>query len=593
LPGAAPDRSLLWLAPVLAAFLALAYGPALHFPFLGDDYVFLDRVLRERFLDLASRANTDFGWYRPWSRDLHYWLLAHAVGLEPARFRLASFALWLAAHLLLFTFLSRFAPRPVPALAALGSAALSLWGAPLLWMSGAQDLWMLVWGLATLNLHARRASIPAAVALVPALLSKETAVVFPLIAVGYSWLVAGAAPREALRRNLPMFFVTGAWIALHPTLIAHVIRPGSFQAGQPSVLGPMEVATRTILSSVSIEQWPHPTDYRVGDVWLELASAAVLALGAWLATRPAGGTSRVETSRGRVAAFGVLWILVGWSPVAVPGLYWHAYYACVGAMGSWLLIALALARWTRFAVPVLATMALVRAATAHTPSWDWGNQWFQSRASVILAGIQSELIFQHPTLAPHTRVFFGRIPNNVGLVAGRSAALRVWYHDSTLDAGFYSSYRPRAAGEAPGEDLFFRFDTLLTLVEVRTGPEDVAMGMRDDPEWVDDHERLALLFARNGDLPRAAAEFEKVGRATATLNDLICAAACRARAGDSLGAKALFDEAARRSGRSRAEFLLAGERWFATAVGESARFAPPRARTAPQLGTRRVPYSAR
>jgi hypothetical protein len=57
-------------------------------------------------------------------------------------------------------------------------------------------------------------------------------------------------------------------------------------------------------------------------------------------------------------------------------------------------------------------------------------------------------------------VYFGSIPNNIGLIAGQSPALRVWYSDATLEAGFYSSYQPRGEGEPSGLDLFLplRFD---------------------------------------------------------------------------------------------------------------------------------------
>jgi hypothetical protein len=132
-------------------------------------------------------------------------------------------------------------------------------------------------------------------------------------------------------------------------------------------------------------------------------------------------------------------------------------------------------------------LALLRGADSKTMSWDWG-EWFWLRSGSFLSAIRSELLREHPTLPPHTRIYLGRIPNNIGLIAGQSPALRVWYRDTTLNATFYSNYRPRGATAPKGEDLFFRFDSSQVLEEVVAGPEDIDAARRSNPEWEDDRE---------------------------------------------------------------------------------------------------------
>src|SRR5258707_4678979 len=85
------------LALVLAAFVTAAYGPALGLPFIGDDYIFLDKTRDAGFAALWSFHNVDFGWYRPWSREFHFWLLQHIARLHVAAFRIFRAMLWLIA----------------------------------------------------------------------------------------------------------------------------------------------------------------------------------------------------------------------------------------------------------------------------------------------------------------------------------------------------------------------------------------------------------------------------------------------------------------------------------------------------------------
>jgi hypothetical protein len=194
-------------------------------------------------------------------------------------------------------------------------------------------------------------------------------------------------------------------------------------------------------------------------------------------------------------------------------------------------------------VAVVACLGLLRGADASTLTWDWGNEAYQRRAGNILSAIRDDLSRQHPVLPPYSRVYFGHIPNNVGLVAGQSPAVRVWYGDSTLYAGFFSYYRPRAESEPPGKDYFFRFDSTRGMVEVKAGPEDVRSGVTSNAEWESDHEKLAVLFLESRDVRRAAVEFEKLSELRSRADAAGFAAVCWEVAGDSARAESLITRA--------------------------------------------------
>src|SRR5262249_48185723 len=144
-----------------------------------------------KFADLWSRNNAMLRWYRPWSRELHFWAIQHVAGPSPVAFRLVGLVLWVAILFLYREFLRTFLSSNDCLLATVAVASLAIWGTPLLWISGSQDLWMLALGFAFLLLVAKRHDLAALPLFVLALLSKETAAVFCLLALAYMILVAG------------------------------------------------------------------------------------------------------------------------------------------------------------------------------------------------------------------------------------------------------------------------------------------------------------------------------------------------------------------------------------------------------------------
>ena len=58
---------------LLLLFLFARFRDGLGLPFLNDDYVFLDHVSQKPFGALWGFQELAFHWWRPWSREFHYW----------------------------------------------------------------------------------------------------------------------------------------------------------------------------------------------------------------------------------------------------------------------------------------------------------------------------------------------------------------------------------------------------------------------------------------------------------------------------------------------------------------------------------------
>ncbi len=497
-----------WIAGGLLAFFFTQYASAFSIPFINDDYSFLDKTRAVGFLDLWRFENLTFQWYRPWSRELHYWTLQRLFGVHEVAFHLASLALWLAVLTSFWALARRLAGTSAATMAVGGMAALAAWGVPLLWVASVQELWMLLFALLTLHAWVAGRRRLATAMLVGALLSKETAAVVAPLAIACSVTIQGRKPGQALRHALPLIVVTALWAIVHPVLGGRFWHPLPAPL-EPGAGSPWPVSLlRTALVSVNLDALPRPE--RGWGPAIVPGALGALVLGLMVAVGARRNEASSANSLRTLLAFGILWALLGWSPLLMPSLGWHAYYALLGCFGVWLALAPLLARRPAVAVALVAALALLRPARADTPSLDWGSEWYQRRAAEFIVAMRGQLLEAHPRLPSHARLYFVRVPSNVGFLAGDGPALRVWYRDPTLRAGFYSSYRPRDPAAPAGPDLFFRFDNTGGWVEVMPGDEDVARARHANPRWEMDHVTLAATLARAGDWSLAAAEYVKL-----------------------------------------------------------------------------------
>lgn len=534
-----------WSVPAaLAAFLVTQYGYALRVPFINDDFVFLDQTRGLSFPALWAWHGEWVGlYYRPWSRELHYWVLQRLFGADPLPFHLASFALWLGVLSLYFALARRLAGARAAAVATAGVAALAAWGLPVVWVAGVQELWMLLFALASLWLFARRADVPAALALVLALLSKETALLLPAVAFALLTLGEGERPAAALRRLVPALAVSAAWALLHPQLGGRLLwgAPSPEPVPGPSPAGAL---ARTALATVNLASVPRPefgwsAPLLVGAVGGALLAALVLA--AWGTRAPASARPPAPARLGALAA---AWAAAGWLPLLAPSLGWHAYYGLFGMLGAWLALGALLARRRGAAVAAVVVLALLRPLHAATASQDWGDEAYQRRAAEFLEFMRLDLRAKATAPERHSRFFFVGVPSSVGFLQGDGPALRVWYGDPTLSGRLFSRYRARAAQDPPGPDRFFRFDSTAGWVEIRAGRDDPAAAA--DPQWREDRERLAIALSRGEDWPRAAAEYARLaGVFPDSVNYVYYAGLAALAAGDSTGGRAWLERARR------------------------------------------------
>ena len=561
------------LAGVVVVFAAVVYAPRLDAPFVGDDYVFLDKTRAASFGSLWSLRNTDFGWYRPWSRELHFWTFQHLFGPREPGFRVASLALWLGMLAAYFALLARIRGERVATIAMLGVASLALWGAPLTWISGVQDLWMLLFAALTLWLVASGRTGWALLSCAGALLSKETAAMLPLILLAQARWIERLSVRGCAGRVAPFVALTVAWMLVHPTLLHRVSRPAPDIPNGERPSPPALVIAQTVLTTFNADRITLPIEPDL----LRPVTTALLALmvagAAWLALREprargkarAAGPSSTAPSRRDVMTFGAAWCVAGWLPLLSRSIGWHAYYGSLGVLGAWVVLGELLERWPNIAVASLLVLGLLRGHAEATRSWDWGSQWYQTRAGSLLRTIKEQLLELHPTMPRHSRLYFVHIPNNIGLIAGRSPAVRVWYGDPTLEAGFYSYYRARAPRETLGTDLFFHFDSTTGIREILLDGSDRGAPGGPDAVWERDHIDLATTMVANGDLPRAARLFEVVADLRPERTDAwMFAATCWEATGDSVSAARDLERARAATGLKPEEIRLWADRLRAT-----------------------------
>lgn len=499
----------LWVAALIAVYGALQYHYVFNMSFVLDDYTILDKVSRATFGSLWTAANPLWHWYRPWSRELHFWVLSRLFGPEVLPFRVVSFALWGGVLVSYFAFVRRVQGAAAAVVATLGAATLAAWGSTLGWVAGVQELWMLLFALAFLHAHARRRHVLALLALAGALLSKETAAVLPGIALLYAIAVNRDPLRAALRRVAPQVVLVAAWALLHPFLRLRLAGPvgGAGPAGTGA--SPLDIALRTALSFVNLEHRPAPDTGWLDAIVPALPSIALLCVAtAWGLRR----SKPAAPAAGRPGMFMIGWAALGALPLFMPGVGWLAYYALLCALGAWAALGGWLSRRPTLAVVVVGLAATLQPVHAHTPSFDWGADWFLRRTDYFSDGLRQSLMARHPVLQPHSRFFFANVPVGTGI--GQpwfNPALRVWYGDSTVVGEFVRDYVPRRPGGPAGRDFFFRFDDDAHVWhETVKGPEDIARERRLNPGWERDHGSLAVLLGNAGDWRGAATEIEKL-----------------------------------------------------------------------------------
>jgi hypothetical protein len=503
--GQPSHRGLAAVAAVALAFAALCFtfGDAFRIPFINDDFIFLDRTRDASFLSLWRTDSLMFGWYRPWSRELHYWWLQTWGSPSPLAFHAVSFGLVLLTLLTYFSVVKQAAGPVSAAIALAGAAAMGAWAVPMLWAAGAQELWMLFAVLLCLLAHAAGLKPIAVVAFAIALLSKETAAVAIGIAFLHSLIVGKRGLQAALMDVLPMLVVLVVWALLHPTAL-HKLSSFGTGEGAPAVpgIGPQQVLLRSVLMLVNLDAAISPERGWLRPMLVALPAAFALGFLVWLGSAPA--RPGFQREKVRAVLFGLGWSVLAWLPLLDPRLGWHSYYGLLGALGAWLALGTLFSpvhlRYVGLAVVILS--AFLRSGAAATPSSDWGSAWYQRRAADFLTFMRDDLQQKLPKPPSRARLYFTNVPSQVGFLTEGAPALRVWYGDTTLSGGYLSQYQQRGVWE--GTDFFFRYDSTAGWVRLN---EERALTEAEKERWVADHSEMAAAFVKAEDWEAAAREY--------------------------------------------------------------------------------------
>jgi hypothetical protein len=360
-------------------------------------------------------------------------------------------------------------------------------------------------------------------------------------------------------RLLPTLGVGLAWMLAHPLLLGRLWAHTPVAiAPSPAAVPPWRAVLLSVLSVLSLDRWPKPDGGWLSVWWDALRSAFLLVvfvdLFARADARPMDRLAVVKPNRPRgVARLALAWWACATLPLLLPGLGWHAYYAQFAALGAWLGIGRLLARPSPVTLGLLTALAVIGAARAATPSEDWGEAAYQRRAGAFVRDIRDRLLGAYPKMEPNARLWFVRLPNNVGFLAGNGPVVRVWYGDPTLEAGYYSAYTARGEGEPAGPDHFFRMDEAGQFMEVKQGAlEDTTAAAvhadeRSNPRFHTDRLALATALAQGKNWAGAATEFRMLAIAYPDSSGFAFdAATAYLQAGDTTSALYWIREAARR-----------------------------------------------
>ncbi len=359
LPGT-PDRLATWgrLAAVLLALLLYAGG-------LGNDFLIDDETIVTANIGLAPGqsplqifrrpeqfADFTLPYYRPLT-NLTYWIDSRLWGLRPGGFHFTNWLLHAANSLLTFEVALALGGRPALALlAALLFASHPIHSESVVMVQGRTDLLATLFVLTSLLAFLRALCAPSQgrsalagagclAALAGALLSKEPAATWPLLAAAVVWAAPPAA-RAPWRRWAGLLagglVVLAGALLLRGTILGR-LAPVDLPLLDPARLGLSAVTLATYLGLLA---WPFsftfvhalPTPASLGEprvVGALLLVAAILA-GLVLLGR-----------RHRLAALGGLWTLIPLLPVLnlfpIPGFTLAERYLYLPSVGFCLLLA--------------------------------------------------------------------------------------------------------------------------------------------------------------------------------------------------------------------------------------------------------------
>jgi hypothetical protein len=337
------------------------------------------------------------------------------------------------------------------------------------WVSGSQDLLATLGAVGCILLFMQGRLALSALALLAALLSKETVVLTPLVA-GLVARRPGEPWRRTAGRVWPLLAVTGVWVVfwlltIHRDAVAKLsVGPSSLAAAIAHL--PQVLVGAEWRGGASVQFPDSPIS--LGPVLFVLAATAL----SWRSGRPVRNepstpsTSAPRPNHPSPVTIGLVWALAGSLPVTAVAPFWNAYYYLFALCGLALALGALFARGPRvIAVIAVALLAwgseigrrLDEFATAPDP-WNAHshlNRFYFDRAMVHVDHYLASLRRLHPTLPYRSTLFFSNVAPMVAWQGGDGALLRWAYRDSTIHSYYISGFSLRLAQAGP----VFVFDT--------------------------------------------------------------------------------------------------------------------------------------
>ena len=463
-------------AGLLAVLLLVLHGRYLAWPFISDDFAFLDAS--RRLDQLFSSFHLYSNYFRPVGREL-YFFVGHALaGYRPLPYHVANFLVLLGVVLLVVALALRLAGPRAGLLAGAAYAVLYSHRMAMAWVSCSQDLlaalFALLAVLALLSGHRARSGA----AHLAAMLSKESVAALPLvIALWHAATAPAGTPwrrRVAVgaRESAPLWFASAAWAAI--VLTARTLMH-SWAKGDGTTLADVSLSAGSLwegmrcalLSYIGLEQPWNAIARAFGaarQAWLPLAGAiALLAALVW-ASRVLSAPVAARGVRDRTLVLGALWAVLGAVPIALAGHHYSAYYITFSGVGFALVVGRLLAKAApALAVVVLGAGVVVGEAANRVDLFNFARMEPEAGVSFItITRLDYERVFLdslHVAMdrarpARGAAVYLSHAPHYATFVAMWGHAPRVWFDDPELRLATIGDYR--APESRP--HVFLRFD---------------------------------------------------------------------------------------------------------------------------------------
>lgn len=514
-----PNRSSLaasaaWIAvpPILVAIVLSL--PCLGLGYFWDDYVFLTRVQSSPIAALGPEPGA---FYRPLPRGLYFWPLA-SLGSSGALIAHLFNMILLAASVYLLVSLTRSLAGPEAGMfAGLFFAALAPAPSLVAWASGSQDLLAIVFSLAALHLRNSGKNLWAGTATAAGLLSKETVAVMVPVLVLWDWIV-GRKPARVWTSALGYGGLGLAWLLLHPGIRELASR--GFGSEPRGYVGFANLAVsefharRYLLALFNVPNTPAGAHWLQDRIVLGIVAIVIAIAGAWLAARRGAPEDRPARLSIRRAA--VLAILIAGPGLILPSLLvhrWAAYFICLPAIGSSLLLGLLLSH-----VPLaLATTAIAAyvglgswCRAVEVPGADALTERNFVEANRAIREVEGGFRKLHPTFPRESQVLVSVASSGMLGIHGTildGQALRIWYRDATI-----RTLRPERRGARPRAEFLVRVTAALDVVEIDPD-RGTSRGSGGSPDMEEVHAIIrtyARGLAASGETDRAVRILERL-----------------------------------------------------------------------------------